>query len=157
VTENSTSNSKLFEDDEIPTADPEPEQTHRRTIEESGWWRAHFLVLASGVFGVVIGLTFLALIQFSSYGSSLFWASANLLGYVIWGSVLVFAGSSLAAFYGYYAEAKILRQSDADWHPYWWLYVVATPILSIFVTSLIYLVQRERHVGIRWEQLAVWR
>lgn len=154
MTRNSGTDSKLF-DGEVPTADAE--QPRRRTIEDSGWWRAHFLVLASAVIGVTLGLTLLALIQLSSYGSTLFWVSANLLGYVVWGFLLVFFGSALATFYGFYAEAKILRRTDADWQPRWWLYVVATPIVSVLVTSLIYLAQRERHVGIRWEQLAVWR
>lgn len=154
MTRNPGTDSKLF-DDEIPTADAG--QSHRRTIEDSGWWRAHFLVLASAVLGVMLGLSLLVLIQFSSYGSTFYWVTANAFGYVVWGSLVVFFGSALATFYGFYAEAKLLRRSNADWQPRWWLYVVATPILSVFVTSLIYLAQRERHVGIRWEQLAVWR
>ncbi|MFC4548707.1 MULTISPECIES: hypothetical protein [Halorussus] len=154
MAENAGRNSKRF-DDEIPTADPE--QTPHRTIEESGWWRAHFLVLASGLFGLTAGIMLLVLVASSSFGSPLYWTSANLFGYVIVGSLLVFLGSTLAAFYGYYVEAKILKQSNAEWQPYWWLYVIATPLCSIFVTSVIYLFQRERHVGIRWEQLAIWR
>ena len=155
MVERTGNNSELFDGDEIPTADPE--QPQRRTIEESGWWRAHFLVLASGLLGILAGISLLVLIRFSSFGSSLFWTSANLFGYLIWGSLLVFLGSSLAMFYGYYIEAKILTRSNAEWQPYWWLYILATPVLSAFGTAVIYLYQRERHVGIRWDQLAVWR
>ncbi|WP_158056584.1 hypothetical protein [Halorussus halophilus] len=103
-------------DDEIPTADSE--RAYRRTIEDSGWWRAHFLVLATGVFVITLGVFLLALVWLSSYGSTLYWTSANLLGYVVWGSFVVFMGSSFASLYGYYAEAKILRESNADWQPH---------------------------------------
>lgn len=155
MSERPADQSELFDDGEIPTADAERQS--RRTIHDSGWWRAHFLVVASVFFGTVAGLTLLVLIRVSAHDSALFRTSANALGYLIWGLVLVFLGSSLATFYGYYAEAKILERTNADWQPNWWLYVVATPLLSAIVVSLIYLFNRERHVGIRWEQLTVWR
>lgn len=155
MAERSANRSELFDEDEIPTADAE--RPSQRTIDDSGWWRAHFLVVASVLFGAITGLALLGLIRLSSYESPLFRTGANLLGLLIWGLVLIFIGSSLATFYGYYAEAQILERSNADWQPYWWLYVIATPLLSAIVVSLIYLFNRERHVGIQWDQLAIWR
>lgn len=155
MAENPGVNSNVFDDDEVSTANPG--STYRRTIDDSGWWRAHFLVLASGVVGVTLMVGLVALIRFSTYGSPLFWTSANLFALVMGGALVVLIGSSLATVYGYYVEAKLLRESNADWQPRWWLYVVATPLLFVFGTSLIYLVQRGRHVGIHWKQLAVWR
>ena len=155
MAEHAGNESELFDEDEIPTADPEP--SSQQTILDSGWWRAHFLFLASVVFGVLFGLTLLAVLQSSSVGSPLYRLSSKLLAYGFLGFALVALGSAFASFYGYYIEAKLLKQSNADWQPYWWLYILATPFLSAIVTSLIYLIQRERHVGIQWDQLAIWR
>lgn len=151
----SANRSELFDEGEVPTADPE--RSSPKTIAESGWWRAHFLVVASVFVGMLVALAFWGLARHSAFDSSLFRAGANLLGTLVWGLVLIFLGSSWATFYGYYKEAKILERSGADWQPRWWLYVVATPFLTSVIVSLVYLYNRERRVGIRWEQLAIWR
>lgn len=151
----SENRSELFTEDEIRTADPD--RSPPRTIEDSGWWRTHFLVIASVIVGALAGLAFWGLVRFSAFDSPVFRTGATLLGNLLWGLVLIFVGSSWATFYGYYKEAKILERSNADWQPRWWLYVVATPFLSSVLVSLVYLYNRERHVGVRWEQLAVWR
>lgn len=153
--ERAANQSELFDEDDVPTADTD--RPSQRTIQDSGWWRANFLVIASVFVGIFVGLALLGLMRFSSFDSSLFRTGTRLLASLLLGLVLVFVGSSWAAFYGYYKEAKILERSNADWQPYWWLYIVATPFLSSILVSLIYLFNRERHVGIRWEQLAIWR
>lgn len=134
--------SELYPDDQIPTADADTDP--RRTIEDSGWWRAHFLVLASTVFGVPITVFLLGL-GFEGFVPLV----VGMVAVTVVGLVIV--GSSLAALFGYYSEAKLLARSDADWQPRWWLYVLATPFLSVFVVAPIYLYQRHRHVGIPWD------
>lgn len=155
MADHSRNQSELFGEDQIPTADPDPPS--KRTIHDSGWWRAHFLVLVSVVFLALIGLPLLIVMRATSVGSPLYQFSSQLLAFVVLGFILILLGSAFASFYGFYVEAKILEQSNADWQPYWWLYILATPFLSAIVVSLIYLIQRERHVGIQWDQLAIWR
>ena len=155
MAERSANQSELFDEDKIPTASPD--QSSQRTIDDSGWWRANFLVIASVFVGVVVGLVLLGLIRVSPFESSLFRASAQFLGTLLWGLVLIFIGSSWAALYGYYKEAKILKQSNGDWQPSWQLYILATPFVTSIIVSLIYLYNRERYVGIPWEQLLIWR
>jgi len=155
MAERRVNQSESYDNDEIPTGDAD--RPSYQTIEESGWWRANFLVVASVFVGMIAGLVLLGLVRFSSFDSPLFRVGVQLLASLLLGLVLIFIGSSWAAFYGYYKEAKILKRSNADWKPYWWLYIVATPFLTSIVVSLVYLFNRERHVGIEWEQLAIWR
>lgn len=156
MAERSTTQSELFDEEKIPSAGGD--RPSRRTIDESGWWRAHFLVLASVFVGIVSLLVAYGVIWYwSSYDSVLFRITANLLGVLLWVVIFVFTASYFATLYGYYVEAKILKQSNADWQPTWWLYVIATPFLSAIPVSFIYLVNRQRHIGIRWGQLVFWR
>lgn len=145
--------SQLYEnEDDIPTAQTAEPKEDVRTIHDSGWWAGHALIwpvfilagilqiggmMVEGAFGGIIG------------GIALL---------VAFGSGLVFAAVTISAWAGYYYEAKLLRQTpDVDWSPWWWAYMIATPILSPFVVAPIYLIQRHRHVGVPWRNLALWR
>jgi len=58
--------------------------------------------------------------------------------------------AAVLSLYGYYKEAKQLKEQNSDWVPHWGLYVVGHIILSPLIVAPIYILQRWRHIGVPW-------
>lgn len=105
----------------------------------SNWWMSHV---------AIVGWTFLlyAFVGLNNLVMNLdpVWALLALQGWLF-----VYLTFGIAAIFGFYYDTKAIRDAGRDWSPTWWLYVVASFVLSPSVTALLYLFQRLRHVGIR--------
>jgi hypothetical protein len=52
------------------------------------------------------------------------------------------------AFFGYYWDAKVLREADSDWVPLWWVWLLAHIITTPLLTVPVYLLRRTQKTGI---------
>lgn len=59
--------------------------------------------------------------------------------------LLVFV--SLISLYAIYRDAKEIEETDADWQPFWLGYLMMGAFVSPLLPSLVYVVQRHRHLG----------
>ncbi|TKR27916.1 hypothetical protein DM868_02190 [Natronomonas salsuginis] len=60
----------------------------------------------------------------------------------VWGSLI-----------GYHAEARIMKENNADWVPGTWLYTIGHFLITPFVAAPIYLIDRWLAIGIDWSHL----
>jgi hypothetical protein len=55
------------------------------------------------------------------------------------------------AFFGYMWDASVLKDSNSDWVPLWWLWMIGHFLLTPLITAPIYLVLRTTRTGFPWE------
>ncbi|WP_251329700.1 hypothetical protein [Haloplanus pelagicus] len=104
----------------------------------SNWWMAN----AATVVWLLL-LYVLVVLQAFVFEAS---RAAALLAVQGW--LFVYLVFSIAALFGFYYDAAEIVDAGRDWHPYWWLYVVASFLFTPSFTSFVYLVQRGRHIGL---------
>lgn len=104
----------------------------------SNWWMSHIAVVGWSLLAYVFAFA-LSVVQ-PADAWVLIGVSAWLFVYLIFG---------IAALFGFYYDTKAIRDAGRDWSPRWWLYVAGSFLVTPSITSLLYLFQRIRHVGIR--------
>jgi hypothetical protein len=72
--------------------------------------------------------------------------------------LFVFLMFSIAAMFGFYYDARAIRDAGKEWDPRWRAYVLASFLVTPAVTSTVYLFQRYRHIGIyyRGRRIGPW-
>ncbi len=107
---------------------------------ESRWWYWPAFTVALSVLFVGVGsYVVYQHVVAGAGGFRLVFQWINLL------ILLAFVG--LFSLYAIYRDAAAIKQTDSNWKPFWEGYLIAGVFLSPVVASLVYLVQRHRHLG----------
>lgn len=104
----------------------------------SNWWMAHAatIVWLLLLYVIIVGQSVALNVS----------QAAKLL--TVQGWLFVYLVFSIASLFGYYYDMIAIVDADRDWVPKWWLYILATALLTPSFTAFVYLVQRTRHIGI---------
>lgn len=76
-----------------------------------------------------------------------------LFGIVFFTLLLVTLWHGVATLYALYAEPKLIHEADIDWEPHWIRYVLGSFVISPLLTAVVYLYNRNRHVGLPLDEL----
>jgi len=109
---------------------------------DSNYWMYHFW------FVLVIPLSLLMALVSAPLGDVVATVVFSVLGV----STII---AGFGSFYGYYAEAQILADSDVGWEPKWGAYMVLHLLFTPFIVCPVYLFDRWRAIGIQWRDLKV--
>lgn len=68
--------------------------------------------------------------------------------FAVQGWLFVYVTFGIAALFGFFYDTKAIKDAGKAWAPRWWVYLLASFVVSPSVTGILYLFQRARHVGI---------
>ena len=116
------------------------------------YWRRWYIC---GLWAAAIPVTFLVVLFYAILSSlstiqlpQTF--SDILFGLYLFVSLFMFLAAWWMLF-GYYYDAKELKNIDANWRPIWGLWVVAHILISPFLLAPIYLIRRTQKTGVPWK------
>lgn len=87
-----------------------------------------------------------------------FYIISDILAGILYVGVAIFMFvAAWGSLFGYWVEAKRLKEAESEWVPMKWFYIVGHILLSPVIIAPIYFVRRWQKIGIPWEDLPGFR